>query len=381
MKAKKNKIGIITFQGSYNCGSLLQAYALQKYLKEKLNWDNEIINFSNAKQIDMYAVFQKNKSLKAIVKNSMCLPFYSILKRHNEDYKSFINQELILSPLSYSKSEKMEQVEDRYSCLVAGSDQIWNIKCYDADDVYFLNFATHTKKIAYAPSLGAKRILKEAKNPNTYIEYLKDFSFLSVREQNGQKWLKELTDNIEIPILPDPTLLYDKDFYTSLTKKEPIIKGKYIFYYAFHYPHETNKVLKKISKETGMPIITLDAKPWIIRGICLHGFKISPESGPKAFLNLLNFADTVITTSLHGTIFSAIFRKNFWYLKSKIYNPIDDRATFLLDQLGLKSRFIDLKLLSSSNIHNETDFSICKSNISELRIKAYNYLQKALAEN
>lgn len=378
MKTEKDKIGIITFQGSYNCGSLLQAYALQKYLKEQFNQENEIINFSNAKQIDMYSVLQKNKSIKAIIKNSMCLPFYYILKKHNEDYKSFIKEELILSPLLYSKSEDMKEVEDRYTCLVAGSDQIWNIKCYDADDAYFFNFASHTKKIAYAPSLGAKRILTESENPNIYREYLKRFSYLSVRELNGQKWLKELTDNIEIPILPDPTLLHDKEFYMELIEKEPILKGKYIFYYAFHYPHETNKRLKEISQNTGMPIIMLDAKSWIIRGPWLYGFRISPKSGPKAFLNLINFADTIITTSLHGTIFSAIFQKNFWYIKSKIYNPSDDRATFLLDQLSLNSRFIELKQLNSSNLHKETDYNICKLNIDALRIKAHNYLLKAL---
>lgn len=49
------KIGTITFQASHNCGSLLQAYALQQTLKA-MGYDNEIINFSNEGSRDMYSI-------------------------------------------------------------------------------------------------------------------------------------------------------------------------------------------------------------------------------------------------------------------------------------------------------------------------------------
>ena len=59
------KIGTITFQASHNCGSLLQAYALQQTLKA-MGYDNEIINFSNEGSRDMYSItdssFQKRYS-------------------------------------------------------------------------------------------------------------------------------------------------------------------------------------------------------------------------------------------------------------------------------------------------------------------------------
>ena len=40
------KIGILTFHASYNCGSMLQAYALQAFLK-KHDYVVEIIDFSS----------------------------------------------------------------------------------------------------------------------------------------------------------------------------------------------------------------------------------------------------------------------------------------------------------------------------------------------
>ena len=52
---KTKKIGIITFHASHNCGSMMQAYALQHFL-EKNNYDNEIIDFQTEDQKDKYAV-------------------------------------------------------------------------------------------------------------------------------------------------------------------------------------------------------------------------------------------------------------------------------------------------------------------------------------
>ena len=61
------KTGILTFHNSYNCGSMLQSYAMQNSLK-KLGVENEIINFSNEGQKELYLVTYKNKSLKNLIK-------------------------------------------------------------------------------------------------------------------------------------------------------------------------------------------------------------------------------------------------------------------------------------------------------------------------
>ena len=41
------KVGIITFHNSYNCGSMLQAYALQQVVDRITGEHSEIIDFSN----------------------------------------------------------------------------------------------------------------------------------------------------------------------------------------------------------------------------------------------------------------------------------------------------------------------------------------------
>ena len=54
------KIGIITFHNSYNCGSMLQAYALQQVIDYLTGTRSEIIDFSNMGQKQLYSVRHHN---------------------------------------------------------------------------------------------------------------------------------------------------------------------------------------------------------------------------------------------------------------------------------------------------------------------------------
>ena len=54
----KKKIGIITFHSSHNCGSMLQAYALQTVLEKRYGAEVEIIDFSNKGSRNLYGLLQ-----------------------------------------------------------------------------------------------------------------------------------------------------------------------------------------------------------------------------------------------------------------------------------------------------------------------------------
>ena len=91
MVIKKNKlVGIITFHNSYNCGSMLQAYALQNIV-EKLGYNPEIIDFSNNGQKSVYSVKENNNSLKNIIKNIILRPHRTQIKLNFDSYENFKN--------------------------------------------------------------------------------------------------------------------------------------------------------------------------------------------------------------------------------------------------------------------------------------------------
>ena len=370
------KIGIITFTRAHNYGSILQGYALQKYISENFDCECELIDYSNKGQQQAYNLFKKGFSIKNIIKNCLAFIFYPILKREYNDFENFINKNLKLTKEKYTNKEEIEKISDKYDIYISGSDQVWNINCLDADDVYFLNFVKNGKKVAYAPSFGAQNILECSSNPEKYSDLIKSYDNVSIREINGKKWIKELT-GIDAPLLIDPTLFYDKEDWQKLMS-EPILKKPYILYYAFHFTQEVNKIVKKISKKYKMPVVILSSHAYVYNICGLYGFKLAKHSSPAEFLRLVNDAEMVFSTSFHGTVFSALFKKNFWFLYGAIQDKTDDRALTLVKQLGIEERVIKTADVDNTDLLKLPDYSSFDKKLNELRNDAFNYLKKSI---
>lgn len=63
------RIGIITTQYASNYGALLQAYALQTYIREEMNYNVETIDYHPKHYKDYWKIFSKNSSYKAFLLN------------------------------------------------------------------------------------------------------------------------------------------------------------------------------------------------------------------------------------------------------------------------------------------------------------------------
>lgn len=368
------KVGIMTFHRSHNCGSILESFAMQKAVTN-LGYEAELINFSSDGQRDMYRVFSKQYKIKKIIKNILVLPLFLTLKRHYNNYADFIEKHLRVSSGDYRIESDLKNIKDNYDIFLAGSDQIWNITIPDYDISYFLSF-TEKKKIAYAPSFGAKNILDNSSNPEIYCNLLKKFSHLSIRENNGKKWIRNMI-GVDVPVVLDPTLLIDKKEYDTL-ERESGIRGDYIFYYSPQYKKDINKFVKRISKKYKLPVIVWNSKEYIIKGLYRHGFKMAYEQDPGVYLNLIKNAKLVITTSFHGSIFSSLYHKDFWVIKNGGMYGEDDRVITLLDEIGMSSRLIEPNFNSDYNYFKATDYSSFNGNLDTLKKESLKYLKGAL---
>lgn len=369
------KIGILTFHKSYNCGSMMQTFALQTTVK-KLGGTPEIIDFSNNGQKKLYQVMFPNNSVKNIVKNIIIYPHRKRIKENNLKYEDFINNYFYLSEKKYSTMDELD--EHNYSTIIAGSDQIWNITIDDADDAYFLPWVKKARKIAYAPSFGAKNIMEYTKNIEKYKSYLNGFEYLSIRENNGKKWIKDLIGK-DVPVVLDPTLLLEASEYNSLIKNQLILPDKFIFYYSPHYENDINILVKSISKKLNMPVIGFNSKTFYVKMMNLNGYKLPDFEDPSVYLELIKKADIVITTSFHGTIFSSIFKKKFWVVKNGGMLKSDDRVQTLASDLDLSDRIIPIKYDDSFDYNKEKNYDKYDKLLSERRIQSMNYLKKALS--
>lgn len=365
------KVGIITFHNSYNCGSMLESYAMQESIQKYCNKNVEIIDFSNEGQRKLYGVWFENSSIKNIIKNILLLPNIKRIKNNNLKYKKFKEDNFILSSKEYCK---LEELDDKYyEIVVSGSDQIWNITIDDADEAYFLPWVKKAKKVAYAPSFGAKNILVYSDTPKKYINYLKGYDALSIRENNGKKWIKEMI-NKDVPVLIDPTLLLSAKEYEKIMAKDIEEKSKYIFLYCPNFNVTICKFVKKIAKKYNLKVITWSCKSYSIKLIRRFGFCLAKYENPSSYLYYIKNAELVLTTSFHGTIFSTIFKKKFITIKNGDMYGDDDRVITLLSQIKMLDRLKTYEFNKEFNYMSELDYSNYNNEIDLLKKKAIKFL-------
>ena len=370
------KIGIITFHNSYNCGSMLESYAMQEIIKKYANVPVEIIDFSNAGQKRLYNAWFKNNSIKNIIKNVLLIPAHKKIVNNNSKYEMFKKKNFNLSK-EYTRLEDLEDKE--YIMVISGSDQIWNITIDDSDDAYFLPWVKNAKKVAYAPSFGAKRIQDYTAESEKYKNYLNSYDALSIRENNGRKWIKELIGK-DVPVLIDPTLLLSSEEYDKLVSTDLTVNGKYIFFYCPDFNLNICKYVKNISKKYHLKVITWSTKSYYINFIKRFGFELAEYENPSAYLYYIKNAELVITTSFHGTIFSTIYRKNFITVKNGGMYGKDDRVITLLSQLDMLDRLIPYKFDEDFNYLANINYDNYERNLKRLKEEAKDFLMKNIGE-
>lgn len=365
------KVGIITFHNSYNCGSMLESYAMQTAI-EKIGKSAEIINFSNLGQRELYSEMYKNNSFKNIIKNIIIFPHRGRIKYNNSKYEEFKNKYFKLTK-DYDNINELD--DSSYSTVVSGSDQIWNVTIADADDAYFLPWVKKAKKVAYAPSFGSKNILKYSNNPDKYKKYILNYDAVSIRENNGKKWLKDLC-NIDVDVLLDPTLLLEKKDYECLEASDFEFHDDYIFFYSPGFDRKICKFVKQIADKYNLKVITWSAKQYYTKMIKSFGFELSKYENPSMYLSLIKNSKLIMTTSYHGTIFSTIYKKNFIVIKNGGMYGDDDRVKTLLNQLCMESRLIPYNFDDNFNYMENVDYTNYDNKIKLLREKSLNFLEE-----
>lgn len=368
------KIGIITFHASLNCGSMLQAYGLQ-YTLGKHGINSEIIDFSNYGQRKMYAILYKPTSIKECMRLILNVVFYPLLYKEKKDFMQFSELYLRLGEKQYFTNKELVETNNYYDAFVAGSDQVWNVRCRDTDKAYFLNFVKNKPRYAYAVSMGATDINDLDKTEkNIYSALIKKFTAISVREFNAKLWIEELTGIIP-DIMPDPTLLVPVSQWRQLAESR-FVNEKFVFWYCMNYTSRECDAVMRFAKKRGLSVYVIDGREWTRRSLYLKGVKYAKVSGPSSFLAMIRDATYVITSSFHGTVFSTLFEKKFIYMKSGINNSKDDRAHFLLDQLALSNQLMSIEKVRSYEGDIVIDYSVARKQLQLLRNAADSWIEQ-----
>ncbi|MCD6366943.1 MAG: polysaccharide pyruvyl transferase family protein, partial [Bacteroidales bacterium] len=327
------KIGILTLRLHFNYGGILQAYALQTYLKKQghevwlINKAGYRLNQDSAKETFFHLV----KILLGRKYSSLQDDFDSaiICKHTSEFIQKYISP--ITPPIYNAAALKWLEIYN-FDAIIVGSDQVWS-KRFGGINSYFLDFVTsNTKKIAYSASFGEDKWLFSNKRTLTIRKLVKKFDAVSVREDSGVVLCKKYL-GINATHLIDPTMLLTKDDYFRLCELENTSRsdGDLLLYLLDENRFEWGLKIAKFNK----------LNPFSVRSKTEDKTaSIEDRIYPPITNWLRGFYDAkfVVTDSFHGCIFSIIFNKPFIVIEHGIAG--NARMHSLLKMFGLETRMI-----------------------------------------
>lgn len=359
------KVGIITMIGN-NFGNRLQNFALQEYLK-KLKVQPETI-YNNVYEIPK----QKNtilsipKKIYIKLKNIFLNKKYKKVNNERDNlFNNFNNKYMQFSKERVFEEYNLKKLYNKYDKFIVGSDQVWNPYAYRNKDIDFLSFSTKDKNSSYAVSFGVEKLNEQFEA--IYKEGLKNFNYISVREDKGKEIVKKITKREDIEVLVDPTMLLTQEEWTKIEKRPSQLKDKkYILnYFLGEISKERKKEIEKVAKENDCVIINILDKndPFYV-------------SGPSEFLYLERNAFLICTDSFHSCVFAILFNRPFivFNREDKSVN-MNSRIETLLSKFKLENRYykgkIDKELLKA-------DYMEAYKILKEERKKSLTFLKKAL---
>lgn len=374
------KIGIITFNSAHNYGAVLQAWALQEYLRGE-GHQVEIINYRLPATDNLYRLYKPRRTFKKHAKLNKAVHLLQYLKKMKTDpkkvrkyrqFERFINHTLnTTEPIT--RYSDLNKANFNYDVMIAGSDQIWNGGLTKGvNPAYFLAFGSDKiKRISYAASIGRDEIPEVEKT--LFLRYLRNFDYVSVREEKAKEVILELTDK-EVSVVLDPTLLLQREKYDKL-KKDPKVKSDYIYVHNVHITKvdkRLNAVAEEMSKRLGIPIVHNRADYDFT-----HELEKFTDGSPEEFIGYIANAKYVIANSFHATVFSIIYQRDFITIPH-FQNP--ERMRHLLDSLGIGNHLIaDPKELPEDLKELQIDYNEVEKLRIAQREDSVSFLEKALS--
>lgn len=385
------KVAIVSCYFQKNYGSMLQAYATQKFLKD-LDIVNETICYdglSKAIKQKKYRYYCKQIFNPGIVMGK--LGYVNIrlrkmnrfsklgqsLRMRDRAFKSFTSQ-FNLSQ-RFGSFEELTEAASEYSAILLGSDQLWLPSNLDAD-YYTLNWVPeHIKKISYATSFGVSEL------PASYHQVAKRFleriDYLSIREKTGQNIIENICGKTA-EIVCDPTMLFTGDEWMEVQQREPLCKEKYIFCYFLGDNPEQRAFVKEMKRKTGCKIISCLYLNVYTK--CDRNFAdIAPfDMGPSEFLNYIRNAEYVCTDSFHASVFSILYHKKFYAFRRFKENyklQTNSRLDTLLVSVGLENRIFTGHEDINDSLAEHIDYTVVDSKVEKMRVHGRNFLMEALS--
>ena len=381
-------IGLVTCYFHHNYGSMLQAYATEMIMqqmglpfqtiacKAPINYmqENKILYIIKKLLIaDWKMRLGKMKIERAKKENPMFAKNWEI---RNKAFDQFAETFFHVSPYCKNR-EELTKMAENYSAFLVGSDQLWRTDSVE-HGYYTLEWVPgHIRKIAYSTSIGVKDVpwFQVEKNKR----FMNRFDHIALREQSACDLVYKLTGR-KVPVVLDPTLLFTGDQWLGIQQREPLTNGKYIFCYLLGDNPSQRKFIKRVKEKTGYKIVALQQLDDYISSD--EGFADeAPYVGPCEFLNYIRNAEYVFTDSFHCSVFSILYKKNFFKFSrfaEGAKQSTNTRIDNLLHITGLEDRRMTKDKSVEDVISYKGSFDGVDARLNAYRKSSMDYLNNAL---
>ena len=353
------KIGTLTFHRAQNYGGVLQSYALVKFLQMR-GYDAEIVDYHCPKIEAAYKLWN-TKSIKSLIASAVFYPRNLHAKRIFEDFRK---RYLTISSQSFYKAEDFT---NQYDLCIMGSDQVWTLRLVGGfNPVFYGDFSSKIRKVGYAVSVAEIGRFSDDERLKM-SDCIINFSHFSTREESFGKEMARLSGK-EVKTVIDPSLLLSKEEYESIIE-EPEEKD-YVLYYQQEFNPHTKELIVDVARQVGAKMIVVVTGPKEDYGFPYRHYSTSNLSVNK-YLGLFKNAKVIFTSSFHGTAYSLVFRKDFYFVETKA----PDRAKNLLRKCDAMERVV---LPTDKAVFSRVDYSKIEPKLLTFRDYSIDYLINAI---
>lgn len=382
------KIGILTQPLHTNYGGLLQAFALQKYLRDM---GHEVLTVDYSRKPRTWLApyrLARRCAAKFVLRRNVALFPKSLPQGAGKFTQRFIEENIRTTKKIFAPARERDFAEYGFEAFVIGSDQTWRPAYSPYMPTFFLDFLgndTGTRRVAYASSFGKDEWEFTPAMTKICAPLAKKFHAISVREDSGVS-LCEKYLGVSAEHVIDPTMLLSKEDYCEIVARdeergllEKRISEKRLFAYVLDEALEKRAVINSVAGTLGLKVDEVMPK----REDLTAGTASYPPV--SAWLRGFRDADFVVTDSFHGCVFSIIFNKPFIAIGNASRGM--SRFCSLLKMFGLENRLVladeysaELRERVSSLISEKIDWKAVNALRSCEQSRSREFLENALPQ-
>lgn len=383
-------MAVVTYVRNY--GSYLQSFATQETIKS-LGYETEVISTEgvgkiiakarrkyfakrllNLSELKSYAV-----TINGIIRMKIDSGYARNIRKRDKKYDEFRKNFRFSKPLT--SWQEIGEYCKNYSSVLVGSDQLWRPANIEGD-YYTLNFVPdEINKIAYSTSFGVSVL--PPKQAEKAKQFLPRINHISVREEKGRILVKNLT-GIDVPVVCDPTMLLSRNEWDKyLPNHSEWSMRDYILCYFLGGNEEYLKFAKRMKVFMKKTLVGIVHCSGYNRNVNLYVDQTPFDIGPFDFIDLIKYAQCIMTDSFHCCVFSILYEREFFAFRRFADNDVmstNDRLNTLFAWTGIEGRLLKGNEEPDEHLFTPINYDEVKRKLQQKRKTSMDYLERSLKE-